>query len=330
MKRGTVFAIYFIGISIGISIGITALDLCPTSYADRYYYRTYSRNYYDGYYYNSPVFGLRSPYVRERRPLNVPSSSYRSYPTYPPIFSMYPQPVPMLTPMPPGPWITPYSYSPYSYLYANYSPYRMIGSNPPTIIEREKIIIERQPASTESVISRESSPSTARSYIPSKPLGEEGSFVQLLDQAQRLFHDRNYQEAVEIYHQASGLSTGNALVKMGQALAWCAVGDYEGAASALRRALTLNPEWNEKPILVATFYGDTNDFNAHIARLEMFVKKSEKNLESRFLLAYLYSIADRGDEAAELLADLLDQNPNDLEATTLLGRLAEAKQKEQS
>ena len=100
------------------------------------------------------------------------------------------------------------------------------------------------------------------------------------------------------------------------------MGEYVDAGSALRRALLLKPVWNEKPILLATYYGDLNDFNAHLARLERFVQSHKTHSEAQFLLAYLYYAIERADDAAGLLATILDAHPNDLEATTLLGRIA--------
>lgn len=328
MKRGFTFTVF--------AVGFTAFALLDDAEARRFYYRNYYRSYNDYYDYHPDVYGISPPYARERRPLNVPQSGSNYYRPRS-VFYMLPQPAPMFPYAAPVAWQSPYSYpsvftmgSPY--LTAPYlsvpslgAPYaiRTIGPVQPTIIEREKVIIERPPAE-ESAKPSASSAQTP-SYIPSKPVGEDEGFVNQLDRAQRLFRERNYQEAVEAYHKASGLNSGNALLKMGQAFSLLAVGDYESAASALRRALTLNPEWNEKPVLVATFYGDANDFSAHLARLDIYVKKYKENVEARFLQAYLYVVANRMNEAAELLAGILETQPNDLDATTLLGRIAAAK-----
>ncbi|MGC9326400.1 MAG: tetratricopeptide repeat protein [Candidatus Hinthialibacter sp.] len=315
MKRGIVFTL--------IAAGVAVSALLQDADARRYYYRHSYRSYYD--YDHSPIFGLTSPYERTRRPLNVPatrSASYRS----PSVVYVYQQPMVYPPYGPAAPWFsqTAMRTSPYAYLGVPYPPYSNYPPVQPIIIERERIVAEQPRDGGE----EDGSQTIARtpSYIPSKPIGEDGGFVKQLDYAQRLFRERNYQQAAEAYHKASGLSSDNALVKMGQALSLLAVGDYESAASALRRALMLNPEWCEKPILPATFYGELNDFNAHLFRLERFVEKNKEHVESQFLLAYLFTIADRLNEAADLLAGILERHPNDLEATTLLGRIAAAQQ----
>lgn len=188
----------------------------------------------------------------------------------------------------------------------------------PTIIEREKVIIDRsepKPADQPAAQGR-------TFYSPSRPVGQSSGFAEQLDQAQQMFRNRQYKEAVEAYHFTVALQPSSPMGKMGQALALFAVGDYEQAASALRKALTLHKEWNATPIQIGTFYGEVNDFYAHLARLERYRKQNRENIEAGFVLAYCYVVLERNNEAAELLATLLESDPNDLEATTLLGYMA--------
>ncbi|MFB3787587.1 MAG: tetratricopeptide repeat protein [bacterium] len=264
-----------------------------------------------------PNFGLMPPYERGRRPLNVPDTS-RLY-SRPPerIIYVYNPPPPAAYgnwPFAPGATLPPAAQA-------------MLQNRPP-VIEREKVIFERQPE--DSTAGREEKSQVKTSFLPSHGTGDTDSFVRQMDQAQRLFRDRRYKEAVEAYHRASGLKPNTPMVKMGQCLALFAVGDYEGAASALRRALILHPDWYKEPILLATFYGDTNDFNAHLAVLERFLGQHPEHVEARFLTAYFYFVLDRLSESAETLATILEKDPGDLEATSLLGNLAALQQKTNS
>lgn len=324
MKRGIVFTL--------LTASIAVFALLDDAEARRYYYRNYNRyypEYYNFYRYPSTEFGIHSPFTRGRRPLNVPSSGWQSYRPYYSYYN-YPQPAPFIPYLQPSPYIQPSVWSmPYSYLPAlsmNYPffPIQVISPAQPLIIERERVIVERQPPEAEPLYHEEVT--NASPYSSASQIAEnQEDYRHQLDMAQRFFRERNYRQAVEMYHRASGMNSLDAQMKMGQAFSLLAVGDYTNAASALRRALSLNPEWNEKPVLITAFYRETNDFDAHLTRLELYVRKNPQNLEARFLQAYLYVAADRRNDAAELLAGILASQPNDLDATTLFGRISASK-----
>lgn len=317
MKRTLLFSL------IVTVAGVGAFDAHALSFGF-YNYRLRPFFWGSGLAYRYPIFtlepypnyGLMPPYERGRRPLNVPDTSRVSYRAPERIVYVYTQPPAYGN----WPFASGVTLSPGA-------PAQVLPRYP--ILEREKIIMER-PAE-EPTAKAESPPRDKEpSYIPSHGPGSKDSFVRQLDQAQRLFRDRRYKEAVEAYHRIAGLKPNTPMVKMGQCWALLAVGDYEGAASALRRALVLHPDWYQEPIQVATFYGDTNDFNAHLAVLERFLSQHPDHVEARFLVAYGYFVLDRMSEAAENLAMILEKDPGDLEATSLLGNLAALQQKTNS
>lgn len=317
MKRTFLFS--------GIVVSVVLLAWTPDSHPSSFGFYSYRlRPFFwgSGLAYRYPIFtvepypnyGLLPPYERGRRPLNVPDTSRRYYQPPERIVYVYNTPPPAAYgnwPFAPGTTFSPAA--------------QAMMQNRPPVIEREKVIIERQPGETTETAGEK--PPAEPSYLPSHAMGDEDSFVRQMDQAQRLFRDRRYKEAVEAYHRAAGLKPSTPMVKMGQCLALFAVGDYEGAASALRRALILHPEWYKEPILLATFYGDTTDFNAHLAVLERFLGRHKEHVEARFLAAYFYFVLDRLSESAEYLASILEKDPADLEATSLLGNLAALQQK---
>ncbi len=305
------------------------LSLIPNTADARTHYRynsRYNSRIYSNYYHrNSPVFGMRSPYVRTRRPLNVPVTTPRySYRPTRQIIYMGPQPMPFY-----NPWdvmVQPVYQSAYQPIYTSMiSPYpqssiRLIQPMPPTIIERERIIVDQQPATRS--VAPASSITDDNAYTPSISTDNATDISEQLAIAQQLFRERKYKEAAQAFHNVSGLKPGDAEVKMGQSLSLLAVGDYQGSGASLRQALSLNPVWFEKPIDPTEYYGENKDIQAHLITINRFVDKNPNHVEAKLTLAYVCYICGNLNDAAEHLADILDMNPGDIETMSLLGNLA--------
>ncbi len=303
------------------------LSLTPDIADARTYNRYHSRVYNKYYHRNPSSFGIRSPYVRARRSLNVPVTR-RSYRPTGRIIYIGPSPAVCYNPW--GHMVQP-AYHPvyqpsYQPMYNRVaSPYpqsqiRVIGPMQPTIIERERIIVERPPAPNQ--IAPAPSNIQSNTYTPSTSVNSSTDASEQFLIAQELFRERKYTEAAQAFNTASGLKPGDAKVKMGQSLSLLAVGDYQGSGAALRRALYLNSEWYVKPIDPAEYYGVNKDLNAHLMKIERFVAKNPKHVEAKLTLGYCYFISGKMNEAAENLADILEMNPDDLETISLLGNIA--------
>ena len=299
------------------------LSFTPDTADARRRYRQHSSIYNKYYHRNSAISGLRSPYVRTRRPLNVPVTR-RSYRPTGRIIYMGPTPTVFYNPWSPmiQPMYQPVFQPSYQPVYNPY-PYtniRVIGPTQPTIIERERIIVERTPAQTQtaplSPVIQNQTNSISSSINSATDASEQLSI------AQQLFKDRKYSEAAKVFNSASGLKPGDPTVKMGQSFSLLAVGDYQGSGASLRSALSLNPAWYTEALDPMQYYGDNKDFNAHLITIERFVEKNPNHIEARLTLGYLYFITGEINQAAEELADILENNPNDLEAISLLGNIA--------
>jgi len=312
-----------------ISTGFV-LSLTPDTAEARTHYRHQSRFHNNYYYRNSATFGIRSPYFRTRRSLNVPVTR-RSYRPTGQIVYMGPAPAAFYNPW--RPMIQP-SYQPayqpvfqpsYQPMYTRMAyPYpqsniRMIGPMQPTIIERERIIVERPPATTQ--IAPVPLNVQIKFYTPSTSTNSTIDASEQFSIAQQLFRERKYTEAAQAFNTASGLKPGDAKVKMGQSLSLLAVGDYQGSGASLRRALEINSEWYVKPIDPTEYYGENKDLNAHLMKIERFVDKNPKHVEAKLTLGYFCYVTGRMSEAADNLAEILEINPNDLETMSLLGNL---------
>lgn len=297
-----------------VTIGIFACLIAPpkAEAGSRYELRPYfaGRGYAYAYplltYRERPVFGITKHYEFKRRPLSVPQRPHRTYSSSP---------------------TRVFHYHHYPRNYSSSYPYRgsqVIGPDRPSVIEREKVIIERQTppqnySQQQAPNAVQQRPPLSRNYADE---GEDKSFVEHLQDANRLFKDRDYNSAVLEFRKAAAMQPSNAPVKMGYALALLATGDYVTAASELRHALKSNNEWYDEAPELSTYYGDLNDFKAHFAMLERYIQKHPKNLDAQFLSGYLNFVQGKLDRAADTMAEILEKDPNELEATTLLGRLA--------
>ncbi|MEW6234386.1 MAG: tetratricopeptide repeat protein [Candidatus Omnitrophota bacterium] len=286
--------------------GILGVLLAPMeAQSQRYYYRPYFAG--SGYAYaypllvryERPIFGNQYPYEFKRRPLSVPDTSRLALPKTQIVYVNSPY---SFSPLPYASYYPPPSLSSYGNLEA-VSPYR------PPISERQI------------------PPSVSPPSPPPRPQEESQSFAEHLTEANRLFKQRDYVNSVPEFRQATNKQPSNAPSQMGFALALFATGDYGAAASTLRQALKLHSAWYDKAVDLSVYYGDLNDFKAHFALLDRYLLKQADNLNVKFLWGYLHFVEGRLQKAADALAQILEKDPNELEATTMLGRLA-AKQLE--
>jgi tetratricopeptide (TPR) repeat protein len=80
-----------------------------------------------------------------------------------------------------------------------------------------------------------------------------------------------------------------------------AAGEYHFAASALRRALELDPKLLVSVVDKHGFYADPAEFDRHVLQLERFLETHFGDDDARLLLAANYLFAGRATQAAEFL-----------------------------
>ncbi len=293
-----------------IGLFLCALIAPVTSDAVDYRLRPYFKG--SGYAYAYPILqwepriDYSPPKVFEfgKRPLSVPHRPQRS--------SASPTRVVYIHTLPPS-----YAQAPSGY----YPTPPEQKSDQPTVIERERVIVERAPEEKppkdtprEEVDKEEEQVSRDFDY-------KNKTFIEHLDDGNKAFKNRNYEIAKREFKHAAGMQPSNATVRMGYALGLFATGDYETAAMVLRRALQLNEDWIKKPVEISTYYGKLEDYNAHLSMLERYIKKHPQNLEAKFLAGYIHFMNGDLTKASETMAKILEDDPNDSEATAILGYL---------
>jgi tetratricopeptide (TPR) repeat protein len=95
-----------------------------------------------------------------------------------------------------------------------------------------------------------------------------------------------------------------------------AKGDYQEAAATVHAVLAVGPGWDWTTLI--SLYRNPNVYTTQLRALEATVKKNPKEGAIRFLLAYHYLAEGYPDAAARILRRVVDLEPNDRVAKSLL------------
>ncbi len=131
----------------------------------------------------------------------------------------------------------------------------------------------------------------------------------------------DYTRASEMYRAAHKANPEDPFALFALVHASFANGEYRLAARYLRRALALEPNWGLYEFRLPEFYGSLDEFRRHVANLERQVQIRSGVVAPKFLLAYVYYFSGRYADAADLLVEVTDQEP-DFERADALLRLA--------
>lgn len=96
-----------------------------------------------------------------------------------------------------------------------------------------------------------------------------------------------YEQAVVALTMASQLNQGDPASRIHLAQAQMALGHYDEAAAALRRALQLQPNLKFIPLNLGKYYSDPEDFDLHVQRLYEYVRGHAVTADVYFLLGYM-------------------------------------------
>ena len=149
---------------------------------------------------------------------------------------------------------------------------------------------------------------------------EGSSWGPVLGEGNAAFASGRYEDARRLYVQAVFADERDGYAKMLYAWANFALGDFEVAATAVRRALLTSPDLMEFPIDVRTLYLDRLVFEFHVSELARHTVANPEGSDAVFLLSYLYYSVGEPGRAAVHLAALSHTAPTD----TLVGLLYDA------
>lgn len=140
------------------------------------------------------------------------------------------------------------------------------------------------------------------------------------------FFARDYPLAFDEYRKGSLLARESGLARHQFALAQFSVGDYEGAASSLRRAIELAPELPKLGLDFTKLYAPaTPDLEDQRLALDSHVRVRPADRSAGLVLAWIAYSCGEIERARVLFESLLAVDPNDLAAHAFLAEIPVAR-----
>ncbi len=193
-----------------------------------------------------------------------------------------------------------------------------------------------EPVATASVPYDYSQPVVVNNYVaadaepggaPAEPAPESPEAEQatkLFDEGLAQFKSGDYRGALAKFDAALEKLPGDPVVHEVRALALFALGEYKPAAAALNSFLSSAPgmDWTT----MSSLYGNTDDYQAQLRKLEQFSKSNPNDASAHFVLAYHYLVIDAKDAAVNALKVVVKNQPKDSTAKRMLDALSPAAQ----
>jgi tetratricopeptide (TPR) repeat protein len=132
------------------------------------------------------------------------------------------------------------------------------------------------------------------------------------------FSERRYGDAVSHYAKAIEYAPDDAVLYMLLSDALFATGDYHYAASALRKALELEPRLVDTIVDKHAVYSDPQDFEKQLGYLESYLKDNFLDEDARLVLGANYLFGNKPHQALDLLQSSFSLEVRKSRAGTLL------------
>ncbi len=251
------------------------------------YYGGHYGGYYGGYGYASPYyatvgigFGYYSDYGYYTPSYYTPY--YGSHVSY----SYYPS-----------------SYYGASYVYDSYDPF-YYGSTHTTVYVTE-------PAYEETTVYVDKTPEPQSVARPAPSLPEIVRDDPVLAAGHQAYIDRRYGDARRNYLTVMLADDDDGVAKFLYSLSNFALGDYDVATLALRRALVADPSLADRPLPVRTLYSQEFVLDTQLEDLAAYVSQTANGQDARLLLAYLHFAAGDVEFAHDVLLEVIKADPID-------------------
>ncbi len=141
----------------------------------------------------------------------------------------------------------------------------------------------------------------AQSYVYERERGREFNERDMAQRRQRVLNSfekalrtglddlkaGDYAQAMVALTMATELNQGDPASRIHLAQAQMALGHYDDAAQALRRALQLQPNLKFVPLDLGRYYSDPDEFEHHVNQLVLWVKQRPASADVYFLLGYM-------------------------------------------
>jgi len=133
----------------------------------------------------------------------------------------------------------------------------------------------------------------------------------LVDLGNAAFNVGAYRDAIRYYTAAVLSDDSDGFARLFYGLAQFAMGDYDLAVVAFRRALALEPSLITEPIDLRSIYADAKTFERHRARLLKHVSLNSDEYESMFLAGYVYFATAEPGNALAMFRSVLELKAGD-------------------
>jgi polyisoprenoid-binding protein YceI len=156
------------------------------------------------------------------------------------------------------------------------------------------------------------------------PTPEAEQATQLFDAGLALFKSGDYRGALSKFDAALAKLPGDPVVHEVRAVTLFALGEYQQAAVALNSFLSSAPgmDWTT----MSSLYGNVDDYQAQLRKLEQFCTAHPNDASAYFVLAYQYLVIGSKDPAIDALKVVVKNQPKDATAKRMLDALAPAPQ----
>lgn len=151
-------------------------------------------------------------------------------------------------------------------------------------------------------------PESAENYPSFEPAEQRRTIVS---NANNAFAAGRYEEAKGLYVRAVMTDERDGYAKTLYAWANFAIGDYEVAAAALRRALLTTPDLVDYPLDLRTLYPDRAVLDRHADALMRFIADHPQHREAQLLWGYLLYSIGQAEPAASVFTSLAVADQND-------------------
>ncbi|MCE9552725.1 MAG: tetratricopeptide repeat protein [Planctomycetes bacterium] len=148
---------------------------------------------------------------------------------------------------------------------------------------------------------------------------ESAKAVAFFDSGLAQFKSGDYRAALRNFDMALQKLPGDPVVHEVRALTLFALGDYKAAAAALNSFLSSAPgmDWTT----MSSLYGNVDDYQAQLRKLEQFSRTNPNDPAAAFVLAYHYLTIGSKDAAVNALKVVVKNQPKDYTAKRMLDAL---------
>lgn len=205
-----------------------------------------------------------------------------------------------------------YSYYPSSYYASAYS----YGSYDPFYNGSTTTVYITEPAYEDNVVyvDQDQAPVAQQPRGVSRPAPSVAAIVRddpVLNAGHEAYIDRRYDDARRRYLTAMLADDDDGVAKFLYAMANFALGDYNAATLALRRALVTAPSLSDRPLPIRTLYSQEFILDTQLEDLAAYVSQASSGQDARLLLGYLHFALGDVDFAYEVLLEATKADPID-------------------